>query len=192
MVHLFLLRASNDLGLNCAETIQDDSCRRPRSRVLGNTLDRELSEFGRTARIRKPAHFLSINGKRRCGAGKVIVICELAGRDFCKDDTEGEDVGGKVKFVAEEDLGGHVCVCPTEGEAPGLFLVAGGDAGESKVGDLEATVGGHEEILAFEVAVDAFASVKVGEGTGNVGCKGKSETPGQRLGFGVDILTEVT
>jgi len=39
--------------------------------------------------------------------------------------------------------------------------------------------------------MDALASMKVSECTGNVGCKGKSETPWQRLGFVVDVLAEV-
>jgi hypothetical protein len=34
--------------------------------------------------------------------------------------------------------------------------------------------------------------MKVGERTGDVSCKGKSETPGQRLGFVMDVLAEVT
>jgi hypothetical protein len=57
-------------------------------------------------------------------------------------------------------------------------LVASGDASKSKVGNLKTTVGGKEQVLALEVTVYAFASVKVCEGTGDVGCKRKSETPG--------------
>jgi len=33
--------------------------------------------------------------------------------------------------------------------------------------------------------------MKVGERTGDVGCKGKSETPGQRFGFIMDVLAKV-
>ena len=40
--------------------------------------------------------------------------------------------------------------------------------------------------------MDALASMEVGKRTGDVGCKGKSETPGQRLGFVVDVLAKVT
>lgn len=72
------------------------------------------------------------------------VIRELAGGDFGENDAEREDVGGKIKLVAEEDLGRHVCVGATEGEATGLFLVTGGYACKTKVGDLEATVRGDE------------------------------------------------
>ncbi len=68
------------------------------------------------------------------------VIREMAGRDFCENDAEGEDVGGKIKGVAEEDLGGHVCVCAAVGQATRLLLGAGGDASKTKVCDLEATI----------------------------------------------------
>ncbi len=62
---------------------------------------------------------------------------------------------------------------------------------KSKICDLEATFRDDENILAFKVTVDAFAGMKVGKHTGDVGCKGKSETPGQRLGFVMDVLAKV-
>jgi hypothetical protein len=192
MANLLFVRARQDFCLDGAESVQDDSYRRPRSRVLGNALDRELSELGRTARVGKSAHFIRIDGEGRRGAGKVRVIRETAGGDFREDDAEGENVGGKIKLVAKEDLGRHVCVRAAECEAAGLFLVPGGDAGKPKVCDLEATILGDEQILAFQVAVDAFTRVKVRESTGNICCKRKSETPRQRLRFVVYVLTEVT
>ena len=72
-----------------------------------------------------------------------------------------------------------------------LLFVAGRDTCKTKVSDLETTVRSDKEILTLEVVVDAFASMKVGKGTSNVGCKGKSETPWQWLGVVVNILTEV-
>jgi hypothetical protein len=72
-----------------------------------------------------------------------------------------------------------------------LLFVVGRDTRKTKVSDLEMTVRSDKEILALEVAVDAFVSMKVGKGTSNVGCKGKSETPWQWLGVVVNILTEV-
>jgi hypothetical protein len=73
----------------------------------------------------------------------------------------------------------------------GTPLCCGPRYAQNQVSDLETTVRSDEEILALEVAVDAFASMKVGKGTSNVGCKGKSETPWQWLGVVVNILTEV-
>ena len=101
----------------------------------------------------------------------MCIIREVAGCNFGKDHTKGENVGREVEFVAEEDLWRHVCVCTAKGEATRLFLVAGGNAGKSKVCDLKATVRGDEKVLAFEVAVDAFTCMKVGERTRNIGCK---------------------
>jgi hypothetical protein len=72
------------------------------------------------------------------------VVRELASGDFGENDAEREDIGGKVKLVAEEDLRRHVCVRATKGEATGLLLVACGYAGKTKVGDLEAAVRGDE------------------------------------------------
>jgi hypothetical protein len=34
--------------------------------------------------------------------------------------------------------------------------------------------------------------MKVGERARDIGCKGESETPGQRLGFIVDVLAKIT
>jgi hypothetical protein len=68
----------------------------------------------------------------------------MASCNFGKNDAKGENVGREVEFVTEEDLGRHVCVRATKGKATGLFLVAGGNAGKSKVCDLEATVRGDE------------------------------------------------
>ena len=68
----------------------------------------------------------------------------MASRNFGKNDAKRKNVGRKIKLVSEEDLGRHVCVCAAKCEAAGLFLVAGGNAGKSKVGDLEATIRGDE------------------------------------------------
>jgi hypothetical protein len=191
MVHVSFLRARQDLCLDSPETVQDHSSSRPHRGVLADALDCELCEFGRTARVSRLAHFFGIDGKSRRGARKMRVIGELARRDLGKDDAQREDVGGEIKLVAEEDLGRHVCVRAAESQATGLLFVAGRDARKTKVCDLETAVRSEEEVLALEIAMDAFASMKVGEGTGNVGCKGKSETPWQWLGFVVNILTEV-
>jgi len=74
----------------------------------------------------------------------VRIIREMASCNFGKHDAKGENVGREVEFMAEEDLGRHICVCAAKGEATGLFLVAGGNAGKSKVCDLETTVRGDE------------------------------------------------
>jgi len=108
----------------------------------------------------------------------VGIVREAAGGDFHEYYTEGKDVRWEIKLVTQKNLRRHVCVCATKGETTGLFLVASGDASKSKVGDLETTVRGKEQILALEVTMYAFAGVKVCEGTGDVGCKRKSETPG--------------
>ncbi len=144
MVRLLVLWPRQHFYLDSAETVQDNSCSRPLSRVLGNALDRELSELRRTTRIRTLAHFFSINGKRRRAAGKVRIVREMASRDFGQNDAEGENVDREIKLVAEEDLGGHVCICAAKGEATGLFLGASGDARKPKVCDLEATIRGDE------------------------------------------------
>jgi hypothetical protein len=177
MMHISLLRARQDLCLDSPETVQDHSSGRPHRGVLADALDCELCEFGRTARVSRPAHFFGVDGKSRRRAGKMCVIGEAARCDLGEDDAQREDVGGEIKLAAEEDLGRHVCVRAAEGQATGLLLVARRDTGKTKVCDLETAVRSEEEVLALEVAMDAFAGMKVGEGTGNVGCKGKSETP---------------
>jgi hypothetical protein len=191
MVHVSLLRARQDFRLDGTDTVQDRSSGRSCSGVLGDALYCELSEFGRTSRVGHSAHFFSVDGERRRGAGKMTAVSEAARRDFGEDDAEREDVGGKTELEAEEDLGRHIGIRAAKGETTGLFLIACRNAGKAKVCDLEATVRGHEEVLAFEVAMNAFASMKVGEGAGNVGSEGESETPRQRLGFVVDVLAEV-
>src|SRR6266403_2739155 len=133
MGRVLILWARQHFGLDGAETVQDDSCGRPLGRILGNALDRELNKLRRTARVCTPAHLFSINSKRRRRAGKVRIIREMASCDFGKNDAEGENVGREIKLVAEEDLGRHVCICTAKGETTGLFLVAGGNAGESKI-----------------------------------------------------------
>ena len=169
MVHVSLLRARQDFCLDGTDTVQDHSSGRSCNGVLGDALDCELSEFGRTSRVSHSAHFFNVDGERRRGAGKMTAVSEAARRDFGEDDAEREDVGGKTELEAEEDLGRHICVRAAKGEATGLFLIACRNAGKAKVCDLEATIRGHKEVLAFEVAMNAFASMKVGEGTGNVG-----------------------
>ena len=139
-MQLRFFRARQDFSLDGAETVQDDSGGGPRGGIRGDALDRELSKFGRTARAGKLAHLLGVNGKRRSGAGKVIVVREAPRSNFRKYNAEREDVGRKVKLVAQEDFGGHVCVCAAKGETTGLFLVASGDARKSEIGDLETTV----------------------------------------------------
>jgi hypothetical protein len=191
-MQLCFFRARQNFYLDSTETVQDDSSGGPRSGIFSNALDCKLSEFGRTARARKLAHFISVDGKRRRGAGKMMIIREAARSNFREYNAERENVGRKVKLVAQKDFGGHVCVCAAKGETTGLFLVAGCDAGKSKIGDLETTVCSDEQVLALQVTVDAFTSMEVGEGTCDISCKGKSETPGQRLRFVMDILAEVT
>ena len=63
MMQVLILWTRKYLCLDGAETVQNDPCGRPHIRVHGNALDRELSKFRRTARIRKTAHFFRIDGK---------------------------------------------------------------------------------------------------------------------------------
>lgn len=72
-----------------------------------------------------------------------------------------------------------------------LLFVAGCDTHKTKVSDLETTIHSDEKILALEIVVDAFASIKVGKGMSNVSCKGKSEMPWQWLRVVMNILMEV-
>ena len=60
-----------------------------------------------------------------------------------------------------------------------------------KVCDFEATVRGEELVLDFEVAVEAFVRMKLGERARDIGCKGESETPRQRLGFIMNELAKI-
>ena len=76
--------------------------------------------------------------------------------------------------MAEEDLGRHVRIRTAERQAFAFLFVARRDAGESEIRDFETAVGGDEEVFAFEVAVDAFAGVQVGERACDVGGEGEA------------------
>lgn len=107
------------------------------------------------------------------------VIGELPGCDFAKDDTERENVCGEIKLFAQEDFGGHVRVGAAKGKTFGFFSIPSGDSGKTKVCDFDTSVGGDEEVFAFEIAVDALSGVEVCEGTSDICCKGYSESPGK-------------
>jgi len=147
-----------------------------------------LKEVCRASWAGEGADLGGVDSEGRGGAFEGAVVGELSGCDLAEDDAEGEDIGGEIKLFTEQDLGGHVRVCSAEGKATHFVLVASSDASEAKVGDLDATVGGDEEVLALEVTVDAFAGVEVGEGTGDVDGKRETETPGE--GF-VDFVVYV-
>lgn len=99
----------------------------------------------------------------------MVIVCEFTGCDLAEDDAEGKDIGREVKLVTKEDLGGHVGIGTAKSEALGFLFVSCGDASESKVCDLEATICRDEEILALEVAVDALAGMEVSEGARDIG-----------------------
>lgn len=90
---------------------------------------------------------------------EVVVVRELARADLAQDDSEREHVRREPELVAQQDLRRHVRVRAAEREPLALLGIACCDARKSEVGDLEAAVRGDEEVLALEVAVDAFAGV---------------------------------
>ena len=121
-----------------------------------------------------------------------MVVRKLSGADLAQYDTEREDVGGKIELVSEQDFGGHVRVGTAEREALRFLFVAGGDACKTKVGYFEAAVGGHKEILALEVAVDAFTSMEICKGACDVRGKGKAELPGKWPGLVVYVYAHIS
>ena len=122
---------------------------------------------------------------------EVAVISELSRTNLAEDDPKGKDVGWKIKLFVQEDFRGHVRIGAAECEPLRFLLIAGRDTCESEIGDFEATVGGDEEVFAFEIAMDAFTGVKVCQGTGDVRGEGEPELPWEWSGFVVYIYANV-
>lgn len=120
-----------------------------------------------------------------------MVVRQLSSRNLTEDDTEGEHVRWEVELIAEQDLRGHVRVGAAEGEPTELLLVAGSDASKTKVGDLDSAISGNKEVLAFQIAVDAFPSMEVGQSASDVGGERQSQSPGEGFLFIVNVDANV-
>ena len=125
-------------------------------------------------------------------AFECVVVCQLSGDELAEDDAEGENVGGETKLLPDQDLGAHVRVGAAKRQPPELLRVPRRDPREPKVGDLQAAVGGEEEVLPLEVSVDALPCVQVCQGAGNVNREGEAKAPGKRQTFVVDVSTKVS
>ena len=90
---------------------------------------------------------------------------------------EGEDIGAGVDWVAAQLLGRHVAHGAEEGAGGGVAGEGGGfvlvgdlgleDLGEPEVEDLDPVVGGEEDVVGLEIAVDDVAAVGGGETVGD-------------------------
>ena len=107
-----------------------------------------------------------------------------------EDAAEGEDIGAGVHRVAAQLLGRHIAHGAEEGAGGGVageggsFVLVGDlgfeDLGETEVEDLDPVVGGEEDVVGLEIAVDDVAAVGGGEAVGDPQAPGDGGDRGRR------------
>lgn len=132
----------------------------------------------------------SVLGDDKDGPGGLNVRQgRLAGEHLDEGDAEGPDVCLAVVRAPLDHLGGHPVGRADERVSPQIGQHLAGDA---KVADLDAALGGDQDVGGLYVAVDDSISVEVGEGLQDLPCDedglGLANGPGEVLGeFGAQL-----
>ena len=137
-------------------------------------INRELDEVDRGARRGQLADLVRVDVERRRWAlyvgserhhsgawskSQATLVVTSSTSYLTEDYTERVNVGEQVELFSEEDLWAHVAVRSAERQTFDLIGIPGCNSCKPKVGDLESSVRGDEEVLSFQVSMNAPTGV---------------------------------